>query len=304
MPPRSPSRRREVCPAHQNVPTAAILTRSAAHGALRDGPNSRPRPPGLLVGGRNRRGRVTTGAMPSSVGRAATRSGDDDRPGQRRWNRRSAPSAARSCAVTSGAPSRLSTARCGHRRGFAWAHAGDEGVEIGELAGVPWRAAGEQPASQRGRVGAHPDQPDGRPAELVGPLRPARRVVDRRGERAGDQHGAAVGADLPGDGGEPGVLVHLDVRVVPVALALAGGPPGRGERRGDEPAVHGVLVQQRGHRVEQGEQPLGHRGLARPRRPRHDPHVRAHAPSLPHAPHPRRTSHPSVHFAPRRRGAK
>ena len=92
---------------------------------------------------------------------------------------------------------------------------------------------------------------------------------------ARQQHRAAVGADLTGGGGHARVLVHLDVLVVPGALALVRRTPGGGQRRSDEAAVERVLVEQRRHRAprlpKRREQQVGDRRLARARSTGHHP---------------------------------
>jgi len=128
-----------------------------------------------------------------------------------------------------------------------------------------------QPVPQGGRVGPDPDQPHGPAAEFGGPAGPPLGIVDLLGERRGQQHRAAVRTDLPGGGRHPRVLVHLDVLVVPPALALTGGPPGRGQRGRDERPVHGVLVQQGRGRRQPGQQPPRHRALPGSGRPGHHP---------------------------------
>src|SRR5262249_37081001 len=110
--------------------------------------------------------------------------------------------------------------------------------------------------------------------ELRGPRPPPAGIVDVLGERRGQQHGAAVGADLPRRGGHPRVLVDLDVLVVPRALALPRGPSRGGEGRGHEGPVHRVLVQQRRGRPERRQQQAGDRALPGSRRAGHHPRRR------------------------------
>ena len=196
------------------------------------------------------------------------------------------PSAARSWAVTSGAPSRLSTARCGTGGGSSGrmrarkaAKSASLPVSRGEPRAISLRrSVAASVRTQTSRTGGPPSSSTHRAQRSASWIAVVKGPVTSTGQpcaRISRAHG-----------GEPGVLVHLDVGVVPVAFALARRTARRGERGGHEAAVHRVLVQQRGHRVEQREQPLGHRGLARPRRPRDHPRLRRpHPPSVPHRPH-------------------
>src|SRR6185437_9700117 len=97
------------------------------------------------------------------------------------------------------------------------------------------------------------------------------RVVDLGGERAGEQDRAAMAADLASRGGHPGVLVLLDVLVVPGSLALPWWPSGGGEDGGDERREHRVLVQQSWRRHQRGEEQPGDGALAGAGRAGHDP---------------------------------
>src|SRR5580704_18038080 len=83
--------------------------------------------------------------------------------------------------------------------------------EAGQFGCVALQPAGGQPVAHGGRIGPDPDQVHGPAAQFGRPGAPPADVVDLPGERAGQQDGAAVRADLAGGGRHPGVLVHLDV---------------------------------------------------------------------------------------------
>src|ERR1700683_3423552 len=77
--------------------------------------------------------------------------------------------------------------------------------------------------------------------------------------------------DLAGGSRHSGVLVHLDVLVVPRTLALPRGAV-RGRQKGrHERPVHRVLIEQGRRRFERGEQEVGDRGLTGAGRPGYHP---------------------------------
>jgi hypothetical protein len=171
------------------------------------------------------------------------------------------------------AASRLSIVTCGAAGSASSRMLAANAAKSASLAASRAHPRG-QAAPQGGGVGPHPDQAHGAAAEVGDPRPPAAGVVDLPGERGRQQDRAAVAPDLASRRGHPAVLVHLDVIVVPRALALTRRPPGRGQGGGHERAVHRVLVQQRGHRPQAREQDACDRGLAGPRRAGHYPRVR------------------------------
>ena len=200
-----------------------------------------------------------------------------DRPGGSAGSPRpAAPSASRSRASIPERPSALlSTARCGTSGGTAGRM---RAVNASNAASFPASRSRARSSRRRRRVASSqpdPHEPDRIAPELGDPLPPALGVTDPAGEGRHEQDRASPFADLPRDRRHPAVLVDLDVLVVPGALALAVRATRDGEGGGHEAAVEGVLVQQGGHRPQQGQEGVGDGALARPGGARDDPHVRA-----------------------------
>jgi hypothetical protein len=160
------------------------------------------------------------------------------------------------------------------RRGGIEPHPRRERGEVRELARVPARPPLRQPPPQGPLIRPHPDQAHVAAAELAGPPAPGACVVNLLGERAHQQHRAAVVPDLAGGCRHPAVLVDLYVLVVPGSLALARIPAGRGQRGGHERPVHRVLVEHGRGRSKCRRQQAGDRGLAGAGRTRDDPRGR------------------------------